>query len=107
MNQYAEKIISETESLCPQCLQKISAVRIARNEDIYLKKTCPEHRQRPCCILLEITQQCNLHCPVCYADAKAIRNCAEFDLGVVLVPTIAPNICVYNLTSSQGTSLYK
>lgn len=31
---------------------------------------CPEHRQRSCTIILEVTQRCNLGCPVCYADSK-------------------------------------
>lgn len=35
---------------------------------------CPAHRQRSCTILLEVTQRCNLNCPVCYADAG--RNTA-------------------------------
>lgn len=30
---------------------------------------CPEHCQRSCCVLLEITQRCNLGCPVCFASA--------------------------------------
>jgi 7,8-dihydro-6-hydroxymethylpterin dimethyltransferase len=30
---------------------------------------CPEHRQQPCCVLLEVTQRCDLSCPVCYASA--------------------------------------
>ncbi len=30
---------------------------------------CPEHRQHTCCVLLEITQRCNLNCPVCFAGA--------------------------------------
>lgn len=30
---------------------------------------CPEHAQHPCTILFEITQQCNLGCPVCFADS--------------------------------------
>ena len=30
---------------------------------------CPEHRQRSCCVLLEVTQNCNLACPVCYAGS--------------------------------------
>lgn len=30
---------------------------------------CPDHRQRPCCVLLEVTGRCNLGCPVCFADA--------------------------------------
>jgi len=30
---------------------------------------CPDHRQQTCTALLEITQRCNLRCPVCFADA--------------------------------------
>lgn len=38
-----ERLISTTESLCPECLQKISAQRVARGEQIYLVKRCPVH----------------------------------------------------------------
>jgi len=30
---------------------------------------CPEHQQQSCCVLMEVTQRCDLHCPVCFADA--------------------------------------
>ncbi len=30
---------------------------------------CPNHRQQICCALLEVTQRCNLGCPVCFAGA--------------------------------------
>lgn len=30
---------------------------------------CPDHRQHSCCVLLEVTQRCNLNCPVCFAEA--------------------------------------
>lgn len=30
---------------------------------------CPEHGQHACTVLLEITEHCNLRCPVCFADA--------------------------------------
>lgn len=30
---------------------------------------CPDHRQRSCTIILEVTHRCNLNCPVCYADS--------------------------------------
>ncbi len=30
---------------------------------------CPQHRQRTCTLILEVTDRCNLQCPVCYADA--------------------------------------
>jgi uncharacterized radical SAM superfamily Fe-S cluster-containing enzyme len=32
---------------------------------------CPEHRQNPCSVLLEVTQKCSLGCPVCFADSDA------------------------------------
>lgn len=30
---------------------------------------CPDHRQRTCTVLVEVTGRCNLRCPVCFADA--------------------------------------
>jgi 7,8-dihydro-6-hydroxymethylpterin dimethyltransferase len=30
---------------------------------------CPDHRQRSCTIILEVTDRCNLRCPLCYADS--------------------------------------
>lgn len=32
---------------------------------------CPDHRQQSCCVLLNVTERCNLACPVCFADAGA------------------------------------
>jgi len=31
---------------------------------------CPEHGQHTCCVLLEVTQRCNLGCPVCFAASE-------------------------------------
>ena len=33
---------------------------------------CPEHGQRTCCALLEVTSRCNLRCPVCYASSEPV-----------------------------------
>nr|WP_244148842.1 radical SAM (seleno)protein TrsS [Desulfonatronum thioautotrophicum] len=30
---------------------------------------CASHRQRSCTVLVEVTERCNLRCPVCFADA--------------------------------------
>ncbi|MCQ2452688.1 MAG: radical SAM protein [Oscillospiraceae bacterium] len=30
---------------------------------------CTEHVREGCCVLLEVTHRCNLHCPVCFASA--------------------------------------
>jgi 7,8-dihydro-6-hydroxymethylpterin dimethyltransferase len=31
---------------------------------------CSAHRQEPCCVLLEVTQRCDLGCPVCFASSN-------------------------------------
>ena len=113
-----EIVHSTTKSVCPECLQRIPATRVAKGNQIFLQKICPqhgkyqvciwegepdysswaktqlagsptvcatevsqgcpfdcglcpEHSQQTCCVLLEVTNQCNLHCPVCFADASA------------------------------------
>lgn len=33
----------ETVSLCPECLNRISASRVSENGNVYLEKECPEH----------------------------------------------------------------
>lgn len=115
------EILSQTESVCPECLARIPAVRVLHGEDVYLEKTCPqhgnfrtviwrglpaftswvrpktpsfpknpftevkqgcpydcglcpEHQQQSCCVLLEVTQRCDLHCPVCFADSGNDRS---------------------------------
>ncbi len=30
---------------------------------------CAAHKRSGCCVLLELTQRCNLHCPVCFASS--------------------------------------
>jgi len=104
-----------TASLCPHCLERIPARRVAEGDSVFLEKTCPvhgvfrariwkgppdlgrwhrpripllagghtprlkgcpfdcglcpDHRQRSCTVLLEVTGRCDLGCPVCYAGA--------------------------------------
>ncbi|MDH4023762.1 MAG: radical SAM protein, partial [Gammaproteobacteria bacterium] len=35
---------------------------------------CPDHEQHSCVALVEITDVCNLQCPVCYADSSPCRS---------------------------------
>lgn len=35
---------------------------------------CPDHEQHSCLTLVEITDQCNLSCPVCYAESSPERG---------------------------------
>ena len=39
---------------------------------------CENHRQGSCAVLLEITERCQLRCPVCFADAGKARE-PDFD----------------------------
>ena len=36
-------VLSETQSLCPECLRPVRAVRFSYGQDVYLSKTCPNH----------------------------------------------------------------
>ena len=71
---------------------------------------CPDHEQHSCLTLVEITDQCNLQCPICYAESSpqrqthrslahveamldaVVRNEAEPDIVQISggVPTIHP-----------------
>ncbi|SDM94230.1 hypothetical protein SAMN04488502_10949 [Dendrosporobacter quercicolus] len=129
LQELAGIVLSTTESVCPECLRRISARRVAVGDHIYLQKNCPEHgdftvliwqgkpayqtwnyartpsppavcatapakgcpfdcglcpdhRQQSCCVLLEVTPNCNLHCPVCFAAAAQERR-AEPELAVI------------------------
>lgn len=110
-------VLSATESLCPVCLRRIAAERVAEGDAVYLRKgcpdhgefktviwrglgsyeswggphrtparppvcgsqvergcpfdcgLCPDHRQHTCCVVLDVTERCNLACPVCFASA--------------------------------------
>ncbi len=42
---------------------------------------CEDHLQQVCCVLLEVTQRCNLHCPVCFASAGGLS--ADPDLAEI------------------------
>ena len=111
----------DTQSLCPVCLKRIAAKRAARDDKVFLVKSCPEHgefreviwqgqppmdqwqrpktplllqdvfrerqrgcpfdcglcpehRQRSCTVLLEVTHRCNLNCSVCFADSGSGKD---------------------------------
>ena len=116
MQEPARHVIGQTYSLCPECLKKIPAERVAFGGDVYLEKECPihgefrvviwrgqpgylewgsgeisgvpeaslteiekgcpydcgicpQHEGRTCTVLLEVTDGCDLCCPVCFAKS--------------------------------------
>jgi 7,8-dihydro-6-hydroxymethylpterin dimethyltransferase len=119
------------QSLCPECLKKITARKVAENGGIYLEKTCsehggfktliwrqsaqhyldwaqgsvrgsgaiqnytstakgcpydcglcPEHHTRACATVIEVTQNCNLACPICFAGAEK-KHSPDLSLDVI------------------------
>ena len=43
LNPKFDRILSETISVCPECLERVSAQYVTRNDIVYLKKACPHH----------------------------------------------------------------
>lgn len=123
------QVLSTTESVCPECLARLSAERVLLGDDVYLRKTCAEHGsfqtilwrgqpaytewvkpkipappanpftsiergcpydcglcadhlQTTCCVLLEVTQRCDLRCNFCFASAGDHRL-ADPDLASI------------------------
>src|SRR5690606_27984209 len=35
---------------------------------------CPDHEQHSCLTLIEVTDRCNLQCPICYAESSPKRE---------------------------------
>ncbi len=44
--------------------------------------TCENHLQTACCVLVEVTQRCNQHCPYCFAKAEK-DECDEPSLSEI------------------------
>jgi 7,8-dihydro-6-hydroxymethylpterin dimethyltransferase len=85
----------ETESVCPVCLQLVPASLTARGDEVVLEGRCGEHgrwqtviwsgppsfeswcgsepapaARQTCTAILEVTRNCDLGCPVCFAEAS-------------------------------------
>ncbi len=65
---------------------------------------CQEHQSDSCCVMLELTDSCNLACPVCYADSNRSRgdqweNLEQINLGLDYLAQKAPHA---NLLFSGG-----
>lgn len=117
------KILDETKSLCPKCLQLVPAKITTDEKRVFIEKTCerdgiskallwsdlnlytrtfrfsrpgkpakpniegtnrgcpfdcglcPSHKQHTCLAIVEVTDACNLLCPVCLADSKVTPTC--------------------------------
>jgi uncharacterized radical SAM superfamily Fe-S cluster-containing enzyme len=63
---------------------------------------CPDHRQQTCTALLEVTQRCNLWCPVCFADAGADGEDPPLDTIAIWYRRLLKAGGPYNIQLSGG-----
>jgi 7,8-dihydro-6-hydroxymethylpterin dimethyltransferase len=67
---------------------------------------CSEHRQHTCTALIEVTQNCNLHCSFCFADSN---DCKKEDLTLQEIKHMyesvlkASGICNIQLSGGEPT----
>ncbi len=116
VNALSPTVVGETVSLCPVCLERLPAQKVAYGSRVYMEKTCPDHgafrtllwqgrpsyeewqrqekndkptfqntpvelgcpydcgicgqhKQDICCVLFQLTERCNQHCPFCFAGS--------------------------------------
>ena len=44
---------------------------------------CADHRQQPCCVLLDVTKRCDLSCNFCFASAKNLNSSQDPSLETI------------------------
>jgi len=91
-----EILLEQTQGICKVCFKTIDAQVVEKNGRVFLKKKCPVHGEDEVLhkfdipelykgvrrifsdifeppnyfrsVMLYVTNQCNMHCPVCFAD---------------------------------------
>ena len=68
---------------------------------------CPDHQQHTCIAVLEITDHCNLACPVCYASSgphrTGFRSLGEIDTMLAAVARSEDTLNVLQLSGGEPT----
>lgn len=96
----SSKKLRDTTGVCPQCLERVPAVVVEREGQVFLRKTCLTHgdeevliasdarlywmssaqascggkgccdTNHSCTLIFEITERCNLTCPTCFTASS-------------------------------------
>ena len=64
---------------------------------------CPEHKSDTCCVLLEITEACNLHCEFCFANSGASGSPTLEHLSEEIKQFAVPNKTLVQLSGGEPT----
>jgi 7,8-dihydro-6-hydroxymethylpterin dimethyltransferase len=95
------ELLRATESLCPDCLEPAPARLLAEGDDVYLEGCCMTHgdwrtliwagppsfeswcgpepappARQTCTAVLEVTRNCDLGCPFCFAESTRTAEAA-------------------------------
>ena len=148
------RIIRNTESLCPICFQRIAANIVEKHGDLYIKKRCrdhgtfetllwrdaelykiwesscvhadlvkkyerrknrgcpydcglcSEHEGGTCTAIIQVTNDCNMNCPVCFSQAGEIKpNDPDLETisGMYQRVLAAGGICSVQLSGGEPT----
>lgn len=49
---------------------------------------CPGHKQQACCVLIEVTSDCDQHCPFCFADARGNEGAPALEEIIAWLKTL-------------------
>lgn len=63
---------------------------------------CPRHQQHTCVPILEITDACDLDCPICLVDGRSGRHLSVEEVGGILAALVAYEGHLNMLTLSGG-----
>lgn len=74
--------------LCREAFVKVPEMPLRRNTATefgcpYDCGICPDHEQHSCLSLVEVTDGCNLRCPICYAESGPERMASHRDLSAI------------------------
>lgn len=64
---------------------------------------CPDHLQDTCCVLLEVTNRCNLNCNYCFADSKDAVDPSLEQIRTWLKQLAIPNKTLVQLSGGEPT----
>ena len=75
LSEYLEWTSTPTINIAPKAPALIGANEKEEGSQCPLHcGLCNNHLQTPCCVLIEITQRCNQHCPYCFASSDSNVN---------------------------------
>lgn len=65
---------------------------------------CQDHRQETCCVLLEVTNRCNLNCAFCFADGSSGQEKISFEtIKKNLIDLAVPGKTLVQLSGGEPT----